>query len=120
MTTGCVVTTVLSLHGRDSAVPVYRTDGVFLGYVGSCTDVTARVEAEEALRSSQERLQLMLRGSQDAAWDWDLATKTAYCSPQWWGMLGRQPSRDMSLCAPKAPGSSNDFCAGRSKYRMPC
>jgi len=79
----------------DSAVPVYRTDGVFLGYVGSCSDVTARVEAEEALRSSQERLQLMLRGSQDAAWDWDLATKTAYCSPQWWGMLGRQPEPEI-------------------------
>ena len=75
----------------DSAVPVYRADGVFLGYVGSCTDVTARVEAEEALRSSQERLQLMLHGSQDAAWDWDLATNTAYYSPQWWSMLGRKP-----------------------------
>lgn len=75
----------------DSAVPVYRTDGGFLGYVGSCTDVTARVEADEALRSSRERLQLMLRGSQDAAWDWDLVTNTAYYSPQWWSVLGRQP-----------------------------
>ncbi|HEY6839514.1 MAG TPA: PAS domain S-box protein [Geobacteraceae bacterium] len=38
----------------DRGVPVWDRDKTFLGYVGSCTDVTERVEAQEALRRAQE------------------------------------------------------------------
>jgi len=51
-------------------------------------DVTERKRIEEALKKSEERLHLVLRGSNDAPWDWDLESNVIYYSPRWWGMLG--------------------------------
>ena len=36
----------------------------------------------------QEQLQLILRGIDQAPWDWDLITGAIYYSPRWWYMLG--------------------------------
>jgi PAS domain S-box-containing protein len=38
----------------DRGVPVYEPDGAFAGYIGSCIDITERVEAREALARAQE------------------------------------------------------------------
>ena len=38
----------------DRGVPVWDRDEKFLGYIGSCIDVTERVEAQEALRQAHE------------------------------------------------------------------
>lgn len=35
-----------------------------------------------------ERTQLILRGIDQAAWDWDLISGEVYYSPKWWHMLG--------------------------------
>ncbi len=48
----------------------------------------ARKETESALKKSEERLQLVLLGSRDAPWDWNLVENDLYYSPHWWGMLG--------------------------------
>jgi PAS domain S-box-containing protein len=40
----------------DIGVPRYHADGSFAGYIGSCVDVTERMEAEEALSSVNRRL----------------------------------------------------------------
>lgn len=45
-----------------------------------------RVEA--TLRRSEERLQLILKGSKDAPWDWDVEHDQMFYSPRWWEMLG--------------------------------
>jgi diguanylate cyclase (GGDEF)-like protein/PAS domain S-box-containing protein len=42
------------------------------------------------LQASEERLALIIKGSHDAPWDWDLEKKQIYYSPQWWRMLGYQ------------------------------
>lgn len=55
---------------------------------GFIQDVTERKQVQEVLRHSEERLQLVLRGSRDAPWDWNLATNELYYSPHWWAMLG--------------------------------
>ena len=38
----------------DRGVPSFGADGGFIGYVGSCVDVTGRVEAERALEARRE------------------------------------------------------------------
>jgi PAS domain S-box-containing protein len=47
----------------DRGVPFFDdATGEFLGYIGSCIDITARVEAREALRKAQEEEVRTLRG----------------------------------------------------------
>ncbi|HWI41342.1 MAG TPA: PAS domain S-box protein [Verrucomicrobiae bacterium] len=38
----------------DRGAPCHTEDGTFCGYIGSCIDVTERVEAQEALKKAQE------------------------------------------------------------------
>ena len=46
----------------DRGVACFGTDGAFRGYIGSCIDVTDRVEAEAALKQAQEAEIKQLRG----------------------------------------------------------
>jgi PAS domain S-box-containing protein len=45
-------------------------------------------ESYAALREREERLSLVMQGSYDGIWDWDLQTDDVYFSPRWKGMLG--------------------------------
>ena len=46
----------------DRGVPFFGDNGEFQGYIGSCVDVTARVEAQRALDEARERELAELRG----------------------------------------------------------
>jgi PAS domain S-box-containing protein len=50
--------------------------------------ITPRKQAEEALRLQEERLRLALEATNDAVWDWDLATNQTFFSPRWHAILG--------------------------------
>ena len=65
--------------------------GRTVGYHGSFRDITDRKLRELTLRKSEERLSLILKGTNDGAWDWDMESGNYYLSPRWWEMLGRTP-----------------------------
>jgi PAS domain S-box-containing protein len=46
----------------DRGVPMYDAEGAFAGYIGSCTDVTERVEAQRALAEAQANQIRTLQG----------------------------------------------------------
>ncbi|MEE8428347.1 MAG: PAS domain S-box protein, partial [Gammaproteobacteria bacterium] len=53
-------------------------------------DITARKRTEHELRQKEERFALVLRGTNDGIWDFDLRTGEIHFSPRWEEMLGYQ------------------------------
>lgn len=68
--------------------PMRDANGQVIGLFGISHDITHRKLEEDALKLSEERLHLVLRGSRDAPWDWNLESSDLYYSPRWWMMLG--------------------------------
>lgn len=58
----------------DNGVPRYDAQGNFVGYIGSCVDVTELMKKERALRESEERMSLAAEAANLAVWEWDLST----------------------------------------------
>jgi PAS domain S-box-containing protein len=73
---------------RNTQVPLKDERGRLIAYDGLVYDITGRKRAEIALRDSQERLELVIQGSNDGIWDWNLKTNEIYLSPRWKSMLG--------------------------------
>jgi diguanylate cyclase (GGDEF)-like protein/PAS domain S-box-containing protein len=59
-----------------------------VGIVTLCEDITERKHSEEALRRSEERYALAVRGANDGIWDWDLAADRVHYSGRWKAILG--------------------------------
>jgi diguanylate cyclase (GGDEF)-like protein/PAS domain S-box-containing protein len=59
-------------------------DGVTLLW----NDLTERLQAEHALKRSEERLTLAAESANDGLWEWDLRTQEFYHSGRWRAMLG--------------------------------
>lgn len=70
--------------------PVLRRDaqGHVAAYDGLVSNITERKLAEIAVRESEERLALVIQGSSDGIWDWNVTTGAVYFSPRWKSMLG--------------------------------
>ena len=77
---------VAYVHSR--AAPARGPNGELAGWVGTVEDVTAHRRAEEALRTSEERLQRVLEGSNDGFWDWNVVTGEVRFSQRLAEMIG--------------------------------
>ncbi|MBS0195468.1 MAG: PAS domain S-box protein [Planctomycetes bacterium] len=62
--------------------------GLPVSVLSLVSDVTERVEAQRALRSNEERFELVVRGSNDGVWDWDIAHESLYWSPRFHQLMG--------------------------------
>jgi PAS domain S-box-containing protein len=63
-------------------------EGNITGFLGIGSDITERKRFETALKESEERWQLALRGNNDGIWDWNLVTNEVFFSTRWKEMLG--------------------------------
>lgn len=59
--------------------------------IGVARDITESMKSEDALRRSEERLNLALSATDLGMWDWNLVTNEVYYSPIWFSMLGYGP-----------------------------
>ncbi len=51
-------------------------------------DITSLKQSQLALKTSEERFALAMRGNNDGVYDWDLCSNEIYYSPRWKSMLG--------------------------------
>ena len=83
----------LDLQGRPSTwystkVPLWGSDGLAKAVLTVSQDITERTRMEEALRESEERYALAMKGANEGLWDWDLVTNKIIISPQISELLG--------------------------------
>jgi PAS domain S-box-containing protein len=79
---------VLNLYVKEGHVRSSEEE-IFLSSVARVlAGMIKRKESEEALRKSEERFDLAVRGTDAGIWDWDLRSNRIYLSPRWKSMLG--------------------------------
>ena len=64
----------------DQGVPRYNPQGRFVGYIGSCVDVTETLNKDEALRESEERMRLAADAANLGIWEWELAANEIWAT----------------------------------------
>jgi two-component system CheB/CheR fusion protein len=75
----------------DNGVPRYLEDGTFVGYIGSCVDITEQKEAENQLRESQKMYKILAENSVDVVYTLDNAMKMNFISPSIFRLTGYSP-----------------------------
>jgi PAS domain S-box-containing protein len=65
-----------------------RQDGSVDHFLSLVEDITQHKRDQEALRRSEERYELAVRGAGVGIWDWDIRTGKVYYSPRWKMVFG--------------------------------
>src|SRR5437867_2513772 len=72
----------------DSGVPRYDAKKNFVGYIGSCVDVTELINKDLALRQSEERMRLAADAVNLGIWEWNLANDEIWATNERRALLG--------------------------------
>ncbi|MEH1922795.1 PAS domain S-box protein [Nostoc sp.] len=82
----------------DTGTPRFTREGEFLGYIGSCVDISdvydefcLRKQVEQALRQNEERLSLALEAARMGNWDWNITTGEIHWSANLEKLFGMVP-----------------------------
>ncbi|MEG4008919.1 PAS domain S-box protein [Microcoleus sp. Pol11C1] len=71
-----------------SVSPIKGEAGNIIGASKIARNIADRKQAEAALRQSEERWELSVRGNNDGIWDWNVQTNEVFLSSRWKQMLG--------------------------------
>ena len=74
----------------DNGRPIYGADGAFLGYAGSCIDITDKKEAELSLERSERRYGLVMELISEGIWEFNLETGEHFISQSCLPILGEE------------------------------
>ena len=75
---------------RTIGYPV-REDGRIVAAQGSFQDISERKQMEQALKESEQRLDLALSGANEGIWDWRIKENILYLDSRYYTMAGYQP-----------------------------
>jgi PAS domain S-box-containing protein len=78
-------------------------NGEVIYHEGFAKDITERRRVEQALRKSEERYALAMKGTNEGLWDWDVTSGRLHISPRFAAIVG--------LAAEEATISPKDFTA---------
>jgi PAS domain S-box-containing protein len=73
----------------DRAFPIRDSSGIVYRIVGFAEDITDQKRLQESLRASEERLDLVIQGSNDGFWDGQVLPGEPWRSPRtpvWWSL----------------------------------
>ncbi len=85
-------------HRRDGARLTVETLSQAMSFEGRpsrlviARDITEQLRAEEELRASRERFQLIAGATSDAIWDWDFAANTLWWNDSFYTRFGYTPA----------------------------
>jgi PAS domain S-box-containing protein len=75
--------------------PVHDAGGRVIGLRGTVQDITARKQAEQAQRESEEELRLILDSTAEAIYGIDLECRCTFCNPACLRALGYEHAREL-------------------------
>lgn len=87
----------LSIWWAVTFLPVKNGVGEIIGVAYILQNIDDRKIAEELLLKSEERFKLVVQGSNDGWWDWDLVHNQLFYSPKWWKILGYENNELVNL-----------------------
>ena len=81
----------------ETAMPRFKADGEFEGFIGSVIDISERRQAEDAVRESEERFRFMADAAPVMIWLDDESGQCTYFSKPWLDFTGRPLEKELGL-----------------------